>query len=632
MYKLIPTNARRQPLIPSFKDALPFDTEVLEAYENLGVLIPKGRVVLDFDDARDYKIFDRILKYTGIKTFSYKTTKGKHYWFKTVNENLRTEKKAYQPVGTQCEMKVGGRNATVHIKMDGKFRTKVIKDDAMAYLPTWAIPKKNVKLPFFIGLKNGDGRYNKLFEALIPWLSMKLSIDDIKGVVDIINNSVFDEPTDNTDKLFKGNHFIEQLEEHFRDPIYKTIKPGIRGLVDHMLEAHHIVKYETRLWLWKDNHYVIDTGEIERLIYTYWPNNTSTHRREIIKHIENLADEKHPTSRVQFKNGYLHNKEFTEVTASPEHFTPTYIDRNVKYHEKQEHVYQYFFSSIAQDQEDLKLYLESIIAYMLDTNTNKEKAFVLNGSGRNGKSTYTLLLEKIMGHNASSLSLTQITNNRFMQTMLLGKMANISNDIDNKYVAQDGIFKTLISWETIVVEQKGKDAFQATPRVKFIFTTNMLPTFNDKTNGVIRRLVVVPFDADFLNNPNEEYEDIKDRVCDEDFIEHALWHAIDNLKTYNITKMPEAVTAASRDYKRQNSSVIEWLDMGGAFYRARVKATYIEYKIFCDGVYKPVGNRQFDVIMKAQGYTKKNTTMLSGTSGYVWVNTNPGAEVLEDRT
>ena len=87
-----------------------------------------------------------------------------------------------------------------------------------------------------------------------------------------------------------------------------------------------------------------------------------------------------------------------------------------------------------------------------------EKAFMLIGSGRNGKSITLMTLQDIIGYRSiSNVSIHDLINNRFKLAKLEGKLLNIYPDIRAREIEESGVLKPIISGERITVENKMVD-------------------------------------------------------------------------------------------------------------------------------------------------------------------------------
>ena len=78
---------------------------------------------------------------------------------------------------------------------------------------------------------------------------------------------------------------------------------------------------------------------------------------------------------------------------------------------------------------------------------------------------------------------------RFKTADIVGKLANIGDDISNGYIAENSKFKKLVTGEPLMVERKGVDPFKIRNYGKLIFSANEVPRVNDLSDGLARRLV-----------------------------------------------------------------------------------------------------------------------------------------------
>jgi putative DNA primase/helicase len=138
-----------------------------------------------------------------------------------------------------------------------------------------------------------------------------------------------------------------------------------------------------------------------------------------------------------------------------------------------------------------------MIGYCLIPSCKFEKAFMLVGSGNNGKSTLIKLIEALFGkQNVSNVSLQEL-HERFAKADLYGKWVNTFADIPNKKITETGIFKMLVSGDSIGAERKNRDRFNFNNRAKLIFSANEIPQSDDESNAYFRRWVIVPFRRSF---------------------------------------------------------------------------------------------------------------------------------------
>jgi putative DNA primase/helicase len=83
--------------------------------------------------------------------------------------------------------------------------------------------------------------------------------------------------------------------------------------------------------------------------------------------------------------------------------------------------------------------------------------------------------------------------NRFALSGTLGKLVNISADTSQVDRFAEGPLKSFVAGEEMTFEYKHKDPFTTTPTAKLVLATNVLPHFPDRSNGIWRRLLHLPF-------------------------------------------------------------------------------------------------------------------------------------------
>jgi P4 family phage/plasmid primase-like protien len=147
-----------------------------------------------------------------------------------------------------------------------------------------------------------------------------------------------------------------------------------------------------------------------------------------------------------------------------------------------------------EDAERIKL-LQEMFGYCLWNKLDFQKFFILQGEGANGKSVVLNVLTAMLGEdNVSHLSLDQI-GNRFSPAAMEGKLANIYTDLEEIEKLDEGLLKTLTAGEAIQAERKFKEPWSMRPTAKLIFSANTLPVLRDRSQGIWRRLVVIPFEV-----------------------------------------------------------------------------------------------------------------------------------------
>lgn len=135
-----------------------------------------------------------------------------------------------------------------------------------------------------------------------------------------------------------------------------------------------------------------------------------------------------------------------------------------------------------------------LIAVSLYSGNPIQRAGLLYGVGKSGKSTFLEVVQGLVGkRNYASLSPQGMTKTVFATHSLLGKQANIVTDIDPTKIAETAIFKQVIASESIQAQQKNKPEFTFRPFCNHLFSANQVPKTADRTSAWTRRFAILRF-------------------------------------------------------------------------------------------------------------------------------------------
>lgn len=127
----------------------------------------------------------------------------------------------------------------------------------------------------------------------------------------------------------------------------------------------------------------------------------------------------------------------------------------------------------------------------------EHKAMILKGEGANGKSVLLEIIKAMIGKGAYSiLSLKQL-NDVESRAQLIGAIANISDETPKDSLFEAEEFKKLVSGGEFEYRILYKGKGMARNKAKFIFSSNHDLHITDKSSGVLRRLMIVPMEANF---------------------------------------------------------------------------------------------------------------------------------------
>ena len=216
-----------------------------------------------------------------------------------------------------------------------------------------------------------------------------------------------------------------------------------------------------------------------------------------------------------------------------------------------------WLNSIAcNNSEIVKLYWE-IFTEAINPNHTREKMVILYGEGNNGKGTFQTLITNLIGLKNISTLTPHDFSGEFKLEMLQGKVCNIGDDISNKYLDDMSNLMSIITGDPVTVNRKGKSIITARYKILNIFSANRLPRVRNKSQGTYRRLLIVPFNADF----NGQIQDrrIKDEFLnDKTVLEYVLYKTLHwgCFEKFTIPKVSEELL---EEYKENNDYLYSFL-------------------------------------------------------------------------
>jgi putative DNA primase/helicase len=149
--------------------------------------------------------------------------------------------------------------------------------------------------------------------------------------------------------------------------------------------------------------------------------------------------------------------------------------------------------------------LQEWFGYNLCHDVTQEKFAIFFGEGANGKSVCCVVLRELLGEkNVSAVGLEAFNPTRtFPLAATLGKLANIVEEIGEIDQTAEGLLKNYVSGGQMTIERKHKDAFQVIPSARLTLATNVLPRFVDRTDALWRRLLLIRFEFQILNEEKQ---------------------------------------------------------------------------------------------------------------------------------
>lgn len=554
--------------------------DVKDLDEYAGILA-EDTILIDIDDKEQSEILMDIVEDLQLNCKVIETSRGKHFYFKN-NGVTNCSTHSTLAIGLESDIKIGLKSSYAVLKFDGKERFVEWDSETYDTIPKWLTVVKNV--PKFNELGKGDGRNQELFNYILKLQSNGFTKNECRECINIINKYIL------KDKLSDSEIKTITRDEAFKSEVFYDGKTFLFDkFAKYLVSEYNIVIINGQIHIYNNGIYDYAQKIIEQKMIEKIPSLKSQTRNEILKYIYLIAEEKKQSEAnyIAFKNG-IYDLSTDEIIP----YTPDIILTNRIEHNYNKNAYNDLtdktLNKLSVNDKQIRSLLEECIGYTFLRRNELGKAFILTGDKSNGKSTFLDLIAHILGDkNISALDLREL-GDRFSTSMLFGKLANIGDDIGDEFMQGSAvsIFKKIVTGNRIKAEQKGKDPFEFNPYIKLLFSANDMPRMRDKTGAVLRRLVMIPFNATFSKN-DEDYDPfIKYKLIKEDSIEYLIKLGVDGLKRVlenNEFTRSDKVIDTLKEYEEENNPILGFIseETESNIVNQSVQDVYLRYSLFC---------------------------------------------------
>lgn len=549
--------------IEKFKGVTTLKTlEQVQSLPEFAGVMAEDSILVDIDDMEQSNLLLDICDKEGIRCKVLQSRSGMHFLFKNTKiKNCPNRTKL--ACGLTADIKAGFKSSYEVLKIDGKERTvlyDILEGEEYQDIPKWLFPIKCTTE--FLDMDAGSGRNQALFNYILTLQSNDFSVEEAKETIRIINQYILKEPLPDS-----------ELEVILRDDAFK--KPvffkGNNFLFDkfatYIKNNSHIIRINGQLHLFKDGVYVPGQEEIEAVMIKHISSLSNAKRSEVLKYLNLLLlenTEMAAPNMIAFRNGI-----YDLETDSLKPFSPDIVITNripwdynpTAYSELADKT----LDKIACHDAEIRTILEECIGscFYRSNTLGGGKAFILTGEGSNGKSTFIAMIQHLLNEeNITALDLKEL-DQKFQNAALFGKLANLGDDISDEFIVNASFFKKLVTGERVQVQNKGEKPFEFNNYAKFLFSANNIPRIKDKTGAVLRRLLIVPFDAEFSKNDPDYDSSIKYKLQEPEVMEYLIVLGIKALK--NIIEKQGFTESARvqgqlKEYEETNNPIIGFFD------------------------------------------------------------------------
>lgn len=549
--------------IEKFKGVATLKTlEQVQSLPEFAGVMAEDSILVDIDDMEQSNLLLDICDKEGIRCKVLQSRSGMHFLFKNTKiKNCPNRTKL--ACGLTADIKAGFKSSYEVLKIDGKERTvlyDILEGEEYQDIPKWLFPIKCTTE--FLDMDAGSGRNQALFNYILTLQSNDFSVEEARETIRIINQYILKEPLSDS-----------ELEVILRDDAFK--KPvffkGNNFLFDkfatYIKNNNHIIRINGQLHLFKDGVYVPGQEEIEAVMIKHISSLSNAKRSEVLKYLNLLLlenTEMAAPNMIAFRNGI-----YDLETDSLKPFSPDIVITNripwnynpTAYSELADKT----LDKIACHDAEIRTILEECIGscFYRSNTLGGGKAFILTGEGSNGKSTFIAMIQHLLNEeNITALDLKEL-DQKFQNAALFGKLANLGDDISDEFIVNASFFKKLVTGERVQVQNKGEKPFEFNNYAKFLFSANNIPRIKDKTGAVLRRLLIVPFDAEFSKNDPDYDSSIKYKLQEPEVMEYLIVLGIKALK--NIIEKQGFTESARvqrqlKEYEETNNPIIGFFE------------------------------------------------------------------------
>lgn len=554
---------RDKKCIEKFKNRTDFNTlEQVQSLDEYAGILANDAVLIDIDDGDQAEVLMDIVEHLQLDCRVYQTTRGKHFLFKnTTGQIQKCYTKANLGCGLTADIKVGLKNSYEILKFDGKERFiewDIEEGHEYQELPKWLVPVRGSTE--FLTMDAGSGRNQSLFNYILTLQSADFTVEEARETIRIINQFVLKDP------LPEDELNIILRDEAFQKPVFFMGKTFLFDKFAVFLKNnHHIIRINDQLHLYRDGIYISGYREIEAVMLHHLPQLNKTKRQEVLAYLDILIREEtqpSPPNFIAFRNGI-----YDILTDDFIPFSPDYIITNMIPWDWNPNAYfeltDQIMNNISCHDEAVRHLLEEMVGscFYRSNALAGGRAFILTGTGANGKSTFLDMVKTLIGRqNISVLDLKKL-NDRFSTVMMFGKCANIGDDISDEFVVDTAEFKKIVTGQSIDAEHKGQPKFNFDPFCKLIFSANSIPRIGKgrDSGAILRRLAIVPFNARFTPDSPDYKPFIGDELKCQESMEYMIQIGLQGLKRVLESRQyttNEAMQEELIEYEESNNPII----------------------------------------------------------------------------
>ncbi|MGL5350868.1 MAG: DNA primase family protein [Cetobacterium sp.] len=294
---------------------------------------------------------------------------------------------------------------------------------------------------------------------------------------------------------------------------------------------------------------------------------------------------------IHCKNGMLDisNEEFNLIPLDPKYYSTTCLNAEFTKNSECPEWIKFLdktFKLYHEDKEIAINLLKEFMGYSLVHGNYLQKMLAIIGKPRTGKSVIADILHELLGtQNTSAVSFDEL-NDSSKISPLIGKLANITGELAKGKKIDSSKIKSLIGEDYLTCKKVYKDPIKFKNDAKIISIGNYAPSFNETSNAMLERILVLNLDN--VVHDNERDPLLKNKLKAEiNGIFSWCIEGLLNLKKRGHFIEPRQSIISKEKINKSSNSIVEWLEENEQQipweegYIITLKTLYDYYKTFC---------------------------------------------------
>lgn len=436
--------------------------------------------------------------------------------------------------------------------------------------------KEKVKVPE-TAIKDGEGRNNFLYEQGCSARAKGSDDDMIYAWLESLNQMKCNPPLDDHE-LKKIIDSVCSLPVGLSDEAKEAQSKRGRGRprkFDHAAIAEKLIvdngacMIDGMPAIRHGDTYKIGWNAINKEVILLERNATRVNQREVQHYLTVMAENKiqSPPNLIAFENGVLDINTMKLRDYQDDDVIPNVIPCDWNENAECEAVDNVLRKMSCSDDDVFESLIEVMGMCMYRSSEFTQSAILL-GDGSNGKSTFIRMLIALLGkNNIATISMTQL-GKQFLVGRLAGKLANLGSEVSNEFKTGDllSTFKELVDGNRMHADVKGVEGFDFENYAMMVMCANEFPKLADTTDGMMRRIFPIEFNARFRKTDPDYDPRIAKKVSSVEACEYMALLGIMGLQQVIRNNGFTPNSASDRrleEIKTENDSALAWINYCG---------------------------------------------------------------------